>query len=245
METLFVGQNIIHLKSVDSTNTFLTNLSKNSSLVEGTLVLAHEQSQGRGQQGNKWQSEAGKSLTMSLLLFPKIDIAHQFLFNKCVSLSICKALEHFDIHASIKWPNDIFINNKKVAGILIENSIQKNTISKSIVGIGMNVNNEALDFSFATSLKMQKSSDFDVNQLLAILCQELEKHYLLLKSDRTSINESYNNYLFRVNLLSSFLIGGMAIQGIVKEVDDMGRLVLEIDGRKQRYLWGELRFNLS
>ena len=72
METLFVGQNIIHLKSVDSTNTFLTNLSKNSSLVEGTLVLAHEQSRGRGQQGNKWQSEAGKSLTMSLLLFLKL-----------------------------------------------------------------------------------------------------------------------------------------------------------------------------
>lgn len=245
METLFLGQNIIKLKSVDSTNNFLTNLSNKSSLVEGTLVVGNNQFDGKGQRGNKWLSEAGKSLTISMLLFPKIDLDRQFLFNKCISLSICETLKHFDISPRIKWPNDIFIDDKKVAGILIENSIQQKIISKSIVGIGMNVNNESLDFTFATSLKMHKSMHFDMDHLLVLLCKELERHYLLLKSDTKSIIERYNNQLYRVNLPTTFLANDSVVKGVIKKVDDLGRLVLEIEGKIHSFSCGELRFDFS
>lgn len=245
METLFVGQNIISLKSIDSTNTFLSDLSKHSSIVEGTVVLTEDQLDGRGQQGNVWQSEKNKSLTFSVLLFPKIDVNYQFSFNKCISLSICEAFKRCGVRSQIKWPNDIFINDKKVAGVLIENTIQHEKIYKSVVGVGINVNNDQLDFPLATSLKMETSTTFDLMSLLDLLCEEIERFYLLLKSNKKTISKKYNGNLYRLNMPTTFLKNGCYFRGIVKEVDEYGRLAVETDNGLQYFSWGELRFDFS
>ena len=121
MYSLFLGQKIIELSSVDSTNNYLIDLSQNISLVEGTVVIANEQTAGKGQRNNSWSSETGKSLCISILLMPKLDVNQQFLFNKFIALSLCQALNNYSLTAKIKWPNDILIGSKKVAGILIEN----------------------------------------------------------------------------------------------------------------------------
>ena len=243
MDTLFVGQNIINLKSVDSTNSFLVNASSDTSIVEGTLVVADEQYQGRGQRGNSWQSERGKSLTFSVLLYPKIDVNQQFSFNKCISLAVCQALRRYRIDSFIKWPNDIFVHDKKVAGILIENSIQHKIMTKTVVGIGINVNNEQFDLSTAISLKMVTSKVLNISDLLGVLCEEIEKHYLLLKSSRKLISQKYNEHLYKLNSPSQFIKNGKSICGIIKEVDDSGRMVVEMNGVLNRYSMGELRFD--
>ena len=142
MDCLFVGQRIIELSSVDSTNNYLIDLSQRTSLVEGTIVIAKKQTAGRGQRNNIWSSESDKSLCISLLLKPKLDITQQFLFNKFIALSLCQALNKYSLTTKIKWPNDILIDRKKVAGILIENSIRAGKIEKSVVGIGVNINNK-------------------------------------------------------------------------------------------------------
>ena len=152
MDCLFVGQHIIELSSVDSTNNYLIDLSQNISLLEGTVVIAKEQTAGKGQRNNHWSSEADKSLSISILLKPKLDVSQQFLFNKFIALSLCQALNDYSLTTKIKWPNDILINKKKVAGILVENSIRGSKIEKSVVGIGVNINNNISQLPSATSL---------------------------------------------------------------------------------------------
>ena len=119
MDCLFVGQHIIELSSVDSTNNYLIDLSQKISLLEGTVVIAKEQTAGKGQRNNRWSSEAGKSLCISILLKPKLDVSQQFLFNKFIALSLCQALNNYSFTTKIKWPNDILIDSKKVAGIFV------------------------------------------------------------------------------------------------------------------------------
>ena len=97
MDCLFVGQHIIELSSVDSTNNYLIDLSQNISLLEGTVVVANEQTAGKGQRNNRWSSEHSKSLCISILLRPKLDVSQQFLFNKFIALSLCQALNNYSL----------------------------------------------------------------------------------------------------------------------------------------------------
>jgi len=142
---LFVGQNFVTLKEVDSTNNFLKDLVSNSKpLMEGTVIMAENQFAGRGQQQNGWFTEAGKNLTFSLLLKPHfLDIADQFDMVRVISLGVFDALEPLvGKKLKIKWPNDIYYGDHKLGGILIENLIQAGQIRNSIIGIGINVNQE-------------------------------------------------------------------------------------------------------
>ena len=133
---LFIGRNLITLKEVDSTNTFLKDaLSKSTPLLDGSVIMADRQLAGRGQSGNSWISEAGKNLTFSVLLNPVfLAIERQFDLNMAVSLALNDFFNKYKIQAAtIKWPNDSYINNKKVAGILIENILQGNKIKHEAI----------------------------------------------------------------------------------------------------------------
>jgi BirA family biotin operon repressor/biotin-[acetyl-CoA-carboxylase] ligase len=244
MNTLFIGQNLINLKSVDSTNTFLLNLSNNEKIVEGTVVHAENQIKGRGQRNNSWISEGGKSLCFSVLFYPKLDLSHQFTFNKCIALALVSSLNVLGLKSFIKWPNDIFVNDKKIAGLLIENSIREKKLQKSIVGIGINANNNCSEIESATSLKEVLNADINLKELLSILCQELEKYYLLFRNDKKQIQDSYHSYLYKKNCLVKFTKEGNQFSAIVKEVDDFGRLILIEKGVEKVYSVGELSFNL-
>ena len=183
-DTLFTGQNIIEIASVDSTNNYIKNLLTTERPSEGTIVLAHTQSAGRGQMGNIWASEPGKNLTVSYVFYPSfLEATKQFYLNMAVALAVkdcCELL--LDDEVRIKWPNDIYYCDKKIAGILIENSISGSNLTSSIVGIGLNVNQAEFHPSLPnpSSLKLIKGKNFVVLDVLNQLSHFLEKYYLQL-----------------------------------------------------------------
>jgi len=169
---LFVGQNLVTLTEVDSTNNFLKQTLANSTpLTEGTVIMAESQYAGRGQQQNKWHSEPGKNLTISILLKPAfLPVTQQFNLNLAISVGIINALiPVLGTGVKIKWPNDVYFNDKKLGGVLIENIIQGQIIKNSIVGIGLNVNQtEFADWvPNPTSVKQILQKDYDLKNLLS------------------------------------------------------------------------------
>ena len=147
-QTLFVGRNVIRLDTVNSTNTYATNQLAKSRLPEGTAIVAAEQTQGRGYSGNQWKSEKGMNLLLSVVLYPVFLAPRQhFFLNQVASLAIAETLQAYlpvkDV--KIKWPNDVFIGDKKAAGILIENSVKGNIIQHAVPGMGINVNQTEFD----------------------------------------------------------------------------------------------------
>ncbi len=242
MDCLFVGQNIIALSSVDSTNNYLINLSQNVNLVEGTVVVANQQTAGKGQRTNNWHSESGKSLCVSILLTPKLDVNCQFTFNKFIALSLCQALQTYGISAKIKWPNDIFIDFKKVAGILIENTIRANKIDKSVVGIGVNVNNSLNSIPQATSLEQCLEITPSLSELLEVICEKIEKNYLIFKKQPFLVNELYHKNLFKIGEVQLFSRNNKSFEGIIQSVNENGQLVVEVNGHAEFYSMGEVKF---
>lgn len=236
---LFVGQSLVKLHEVDSTNTYLKNLLSNSKpLIEGTVILAEYQTAGRGQKGNVWTSEKGANLTFSILLKPGfLTVNHQFQLNKAVSLGITDVLSSIlGNSVKIKWPNDIYFNDKKIGGILIENTIKGNFLKESIVGIGLNVNQKefGLNDDRATSLSKILHQNYDLDKLLSQLCGAIEGRYLQLKGNKMQLlDNDYLDNMFRLNEIHPFEIDNQKFKGIIKGVTSTGRLTLQIlDGEQ-------------
>lgn len=238
---------------VDSTNHFLQGILTEREVDEGFVVQALEQSSGRGYGPNKWESEKGKNLIFSLLLKPVfIAPEDQFLLTQIVSLAIFDLLEEIipNEEISIKWPNDIYIGNKKVAGILIQNFIKGQHIDHSIVGIGLNVNQQ-LFFSDApnpVSLKQFTSKILSFSELLDSLLLHLGKYYERSVSGqfREEIQRRYLSRLFRFGLTSVFSQKGGHFQASIKGIGDFGQLLLEHnDGREQLYAFKEIEFVIT
>lgn len=140
---MIIGSKIVFIKNLPSTNTYAVSLLKEGDIPEGTIIYTNFQASGRGQMGNTWESEDGKNLLISIIIFPKmIKPAKQFIISKTVSLGIYDFLRRHINNVLIKWPNDIYVNNDKIAGILIENSLLNDEIESTIVGIGINVNQQ-------------------------------------------------------------------------------------------------------
>ena len=166
MKTLFIGQNSINLKSIDSTNSYASELLRQNAPLEGTMIYTFDQHNGRGQRGNTWYSQPNKNATLSYILYPTfLQIEKQFLLNKITCLAVAdlmaeiighsKGLTQKDKAVQIKWPNDIYVGNKKISGILIENTLRETSIRSSIVGIGININQtDFTDAINATSLAL-------------------------------------------------------------------------------------------
>ena len=142
--TLFIGKFSFHLSSIDSTNKFAHNLISKTNPIEGTAIRADEQTAGRGQFGSKWQANPRENITISIILCPKfLLVKQQFLLNAAMALGVYDFINEiigYSSELTIKWPNDIYVGNQKIAGILIENSIQQDVINNSIIGIGLNIN---------------------------------------------------------------------------------------------------------
>ena len=159
METLFIGSNIIFLPEVDSTNSYATELLKNVNIAEGTVIHTAHQTQGKGQRGNSWEAQIASNLTTSIVLKPSfLELKNQFFLYQITALAcydlMAELLNNSQYDIKIKWPNDILVNKKKIAGILIENVITHSTLNYSVIGIGINVNQLLFtDGINATSLK--------------------------------------------------------------------------------------------
>lgn len=247
--TLFVSQNLIKLKEVDSTNTFLKNLASNSEpLPEGTVILAEHQYAGRGQQGNIWQAEPGKNLTFSLFLKPTfLSIHQQFYLNIAISLAIIEALEDMLPRGlKIKWPNDIYFKNRKLGGILIENSVAGQIIKSSVIGIGLNINQNVFDELIkekATSVSLILQHDVCLNDIFAVLCKYLEVYYLKLKAGKLRIlQENYINKLYKHNILALYRQNGEVFEGRLKGITNEGVLIVLKNNIEEKYNFKEIEF---
>ncbi|MBC8053602.1 MAG: biotin--[acetyl-CoA-carboxylase] ligase [Sphingobacteriaceae bacterium] len=245
---LFVGQNVVTLKQVDSTNNFLKNeLAKSTPLCEGTVILAEEQFAGRGQANNTWYSEPGKNLTFSLLLSPAfLNPEKQFLLNKSLSIAINDTLTTIiGNKAKIKWPNDIYYDNDKLGGVLIENILRGNSIKYSIIGIGLNINQTQFrsDIKNVTSLKKILHRDYDIKDVLYQLCSSIEQRYLQLRAGSAElIDRDYLKGLYKLNENHRFRIGGKEREGVIKGISENGSLEVLIDGELRRYGFKEIVF---
>lgn len=249
---LFIGKNLIRLNETDSTNSHLARLVAEKELMEGTVVITNHQQSGRGQRGTNWESEAGKNLTLSVLLYPKFLLPdEQFLLNKIVALAAADFIGNFffPFSVKIKWPNDIYVNDKKIAGILIENSMSGNKLQHSIVGIGVNVNQEkfSAELPNPVSLKQITEKKFELNKCLEELCCCLEKRYFQLKaSKQKQIDDDYLSNLYRLNEFANYNLKGKNIKAKITGVTKIGKLILENDsGKKLECDFKEVTFLLT
>ncbi|SFH09715.1 biotin--[acetyl-CoA-carboxylase] ligase [Pedobacter insulae] len=247
--TLFVGQNLIKLSAVDSTNNFLKNLVSNSEpLPEGTVIMADDQFAGRGQQNNVWKAEPGKNLTFSILLKPTfLAVDKQFFLNLSVSIAINNVLTRIlGKNTSIKWPNDLYFGDQKLGGVLIENTLVGNTIKNSIVGIGINVNQQHFEEELtvtATSVFQILQKDVNLLNLLADICSEVESLYLQLRTGKhTNLKENYVDKLYHLNKPALYQKDGEVFEGIIKGVSDAGLLQVEQHGERLEFNFKELTF---
>ena len=234
LQTLFIGHPIKILDKVNSTNSFAFELIKQSAPSEGYLVWAKEQFAGRGQRGAAWSSEPGSNLTFSIILQPHfLSIAEQFQLTKAIALGIAGFVSHClqdSTDVKIKWPNDIYVKNCKIAGILIENVLEQSTFKYSVVGIGLNVNQVAFDPSLPNpiSLKLLAGREFDPEDCLKQLCSFIEKWYLVLRAtDYQQLDEAYHNLLYRKGIWSDFSLRGEIIKGEIEGVNAAGHLILK------------------
>jgi len=223
---------IIKLNATNSTNTYLKNLLKEKQVKDLSCIWALSQTQGRGQQGAKWISEPGKNLTFSILKkFENLPSEYHFLLNMEVSLAIFRALKKLYIpDLAVKWANDILSSKKKICGILIENTLHKEQISSSIIGIGLNVNQVFFnDLPNVSSLQKIMGHPFDLEEVLLLICQELEVSLKSLSPTRfETMLDEYHTYLFRKDKPSTFEYpNGERFMGYIRGVSHNGQLQVE------------------
>ncbi|TDD95246.1 biotin--[acetyl-CoA-carboxylase] ligase [Flavobacterium cellulosilyticum] len=219
---------LIKLDAIDSTNDFLKGLSNNQSIENFTVVTAESQTKGKGQMGSVWVSEKGKNLTMSVLVNDYLsDISAVFDINIAVSISIIQVLK--DLHIpklSIKWPNDIMSYNKKIGGILIENSIKSNGTIHSIVGIGLNINQtDFTNLPKASSLAKICSTTFDKEKILLMIVEKLKQNIQFWNVNAISMWAKYSDNLFKKGIPMTFLDKNEKyFMGIIQGVSTIGKL---------------------
>ena len=225
---------LIKLDAIDSTNDFLKRLSVEQSLENFTTVTAENQTNGKGQMGAKWDSEPGKNLIFSVIVKSGLNkITEIFDLNLAVTISILTTLENNNIpNLSIKWPNDIMSYNKKVAGILIENTIKNNGEIISIIGVGLNVNQKNFDeLPKATSLAVIMKKEIEKELILNQFLECLKLNYdLLLNKSASQLWNSYNNKLFKKGIPMPFSFPDETkFMGIILGVNSSGKLEVKLE----------------
>lgn len=243
---MIIGSNILFFESLPSTNTQAAGLLRNDKLPEGTIIHTHYQTAGRGYYGNSWESENGKNLLISIILYPSfINAGDQFRISMAISLGICDFLTSLIPECSIKWPNDIYVNNDKIAGILIENSISGDRIENTIAGIGLNINQEKFsDAPNPVSLRILTGKSFVLNTCLNQLSKDLDKRYKqLIAGSPDQINIEYNSKLYRLNQWFKFRDSKGIKTGRILSTGEYGRLKIESqDGEQNEYNFKEIEF---
>ncbi|MCR9064320.1 MAG: biotin--[acetyl-CoA-carboxylase] ligase [Cytophagales bacterium] len=232
-KTSFTGKKSIYLPSCHSTNEYASEKIQKGELEEGLIVITDHQTKGKGQRGNKWESQAGKNLTFTLILKPSfLSVKDQFQLNMAVSLGIYETLKAIIQKDSlkIKWPNDIYIDNEKIGGILIESLISSGSLGTSMVGIGLNINQTEFLIDHATSLKNVVNQEFNLEDLLTSLAEKLEIEYLELKEGNTEKQkERFLEKLFRRDEWHQFRSQNEVFNGRIKGITASGSLLMETE----------------
>ena len=217
---------IIKLNAIDSTNRYLADYVSNIPLKDYAVVMAQYQSAGQGQRGSNWQSEKGKNLIISILKKNiKTKVQDQFEINMRISMAVLITLNTFGIpNLSVKWPNDILSDNKKISGVLIQLLTKKQKINQAIIGIGVNVNQTHFNnLPQASSMKSITGTAFDIEALTTELMTQLKHYFDVTNTDK--LMTEYESVLFRKNKPSTFVnIQGVSFVGTIQGVSKRGML---------------------
>ena len=240
--TLFIGQVLYDLPQVASTNEYALSLLSKSKPLEGTVISTFCQTSGRGQIGSQWESEPDKNISLSVILYPDfLRVKHQFQLSQAISLAVFDFVTYHlgTAEVKIKWPNDIYLGNFKVAGILLQNSLINNFIRSSVAGIGININQT--DFLTRppnpTSFKLIKGREFDLESMALSLCQFIEARYLQLKSGKiVPLQQDYLRNLYRFQTPALFQrTSGEIFQGTITGLEESGELRVLVLGKEEAF----------
>ena len=225
-----IGNLIVRLEVVDSTNNYANSQIRVNELPEGTVFLAYEQTAGRGQVKNIWESAAGQNLLFSVVLYPHfIEIRQQYMLSKVVSLGIYKAMSKYISALKIKWPNDIYAGTRKLGGILIENSIMNGVLKNSVVGMGINVNQTVFcsDAPNPVSLSMLTNEHYDCDVILYEILVAIDWYYALLRNGGDEIiDNEFTASLYRLNEKHFYKSENDVFEGEIIGVNEIGQLVI-------------------
>ncbi len=241
---------IVHLLEVDSTNRYIRDeaaaLWQNRGISDFAVVTAGHQTAGRGQRGNTWNSNAGENLLFSILVRPgeTLEVSKQFLLSQAVALSIHDAMKCHGIDTLLKWPNDIYAGNRKLAGILLELDYSGAFVEQAIIGIGLNVNQENFPPMDRTpvSMKMLRERDFTIDDVLATILDLFEHYYTEMRfGNRDAIAAEYKRVLLGMNERHTFIDRDGHFDAVIQDIESDGHLILRRnDGSTGRYAFKEV-----
>lgn len=241
---------IIRINSVDSTNNYANAVICREQYPEGAVFLAYEQTAGRGQINNFWESEPGKNLTFSIVFYPEfLEIRHQFMLSKVVSLGIVQALSKYVSGIRVKWPNDIYAGERKIGGILIENSVMYGLLKTSVCGIGLNVNQTEFvsNAPNPVSLKMLTNEHFGTDKILTEVLLGINFYYQALKDgEHETIDHEFISVLFGFGELRQFRTDKEIFGGEIIGVNEIGQLqIRDTNGKTREFQFKEVEFLLK
>ena len=219
--------------------------------VEGDVVWAERQTAGRGQRGHSWSSEKGLDLTFSMLLCPTfLEAPEQFWVLRVVALALSDTFADFGIGTRIKWTNDIYAGDRKMTGVLIENSLNGSRLSRTVTGIGINVNSERFDPSLPnpTSMAVEAGRQFDRRGVLDRFVTNADRRYGMLRAgERVRLKNDYDERLYALNENREFALpDGTRLRAAIKGTENDGRLRLELpDGVVKSFAFKEIEFLLK
>ena len=249
--TLFTGKVLHHIEVVDSTNLYAANWLTVNKPIEGVVFSSYHQRQGKGQIGNSWWSEPHQNLAISIVLLPTFLAAkNQFLLNQAISLGVYDTVVAYTGgNVRIKWPNDIYIDNRKVAGILIQNSLSSTKIQTSIIGVGINVNQQTFpsDIPNPTSFFLENTKKSDLDQVRNLICQKIEAWYLQLRDGNIeNMQQTYLDRMFWYGEEQLFQRADQSLfKGVIKGVEDSGKLIVASERGKECFDLKAIRFMIE
>ncbi len=234
---MFDNQNIITIDALDSTNEYAKKKLQNSKINQEFVIICTNQTKGRGQGSNKWHAKPGKNLTLSTVLFPDFLIPGlQFHLSKIIALAVFDFIKMYSDNVKIKWPNDIYVGKKKIAGILIENTIQGNQIRHSIAGIGININQEIFpeELPNPTSICLTSGLRLDLFQAMNTLLMCIENRYKQLKEGYVKeLDVFYENNLFQYKVYRLYKANNHFFNAAIQGVDIDGRIIMRDENDKE------------
>tara|TARA_Y100000741_G_scaffold249554_1_gene191836 strand:+ start:1083 stop:1835 length:753 start_codon:yes stop_codon:yes gene_type:complete len=237
---LFNDKISIYVTECLSTNDFLTNLLKKNKIREGDSVVTDYQRKGRGQRNNKWSSEKGSNILFSFLLSPNLIVSHQFYLHVIISNAIIESLKKINVVGKIKWPNDIYVNNKKIAGILIESFISGKKVQNSIIGIGVNLNQKKFKGLNATSVFIEKKKITKKKTFIKILKESLETEYINLNLSLRKGIKKYKKLIYGMNEIKKFKSSSEIFNAKIIDVSQNGDIILNIDNKQKSFSHGSI-----
>lgn len=237
----------IRLRETASTNSYLREAAERELLPEESLVVAEFQTAGRGQAGNSWESEGGRNLVFSLVLYPHFLLANrQFLISQITALSVKETLEEYVDGVTVKWPNDIYRHDGKICGMLIENDLSGKELHRSVIGIGININQRVFlsDAPNPVSLAQITGREYDRDEILKKFRQRLHQRYTdLIQGHEADIQRDYMKALYRRDGFYSYSDEKGWFEARIKDVEPTGHLLLELrNGELRRYAFKEVSF---